>query len=323
MAQRRMFSKKIVETDVFIDMSPTAKVFYFYLNMSADDDGFVGNPKIIKLISGATDDDFKILIAKQFIIPFDSGVIVIKDWKIHNYIRKDTYNSTVYKLEKSQLIDDDNGAYILKENEPSTERPREVDTGKDRVGKDRVGEYREGKSSISREYGIPDDNHTAPSDIEKDIGLDIDKDLGLGIDKESDTEKEKPTSVDNDILFKNYMDLFINFAKKNINKRSLAQQTFIKLSEMEKGQIITGAKNYINFYKSDRPDDESGQYSINAFEFLDNAVFKEYQAPIKQNKAKSPFCKYDPNADINDPGGWGPKKPDKTLNTDINDRGGW
>ena len=112
MAQRRMFSKKIVETDFFMEMSPTAKLLYFYLNMSADDDGFVGNPKTIKLISGATDDDLKILIAKQFIIPFDSGVVVIKDWKIHNYIRKDTYNSTVYKFEKSQLLDDDNGAYI-------------------------------------------------------------------------------------------------------------------------------------------------------------------------------------------------------------------
>ncbi|MDG4985155.1 conserved phage C-terminal domain-containing protein [Lactococcus lactis] len=139
MAQRRMFSKKIVETDFFMEMSPTAKLLYFYLNMSADDDGFVGNPKTIKLISGATDDDLKILIAKQFIIPFESGVVVIKDWKIHNYIRKDTYNSTVYKFEKSQLLDDDNGAYILNQNEPSTERPREVDTGKDRLGKDRLG----------------------------------------------------------------------------------------------------------------------------------------------------------------------------------------
>ena len=118
-----------------MEMSPTAKLLYFYLNMSADDDGFVGNPKTIKLISGATDDDLKILIAKQFIIPFESGVVVIKDWKIHNYIRKDTYNSTVYKFEKSQLLDDANGAYVLNESEPSTERPREVDPGKDRLGK--------------------------------------------------------------------------------------------------------------------------------------------------------------------------------------------
>ena len=147
-----MFSKKIVETDLFMEMSPTAKILYFYLNMSADDDGFVGNPKTIKLISGATDDDLKILIAKQFIIPFDNGVIVIKDWKIHNYIRKDTYNPTVYKLEKSKLSDDENGAYVLDINKSSTERPREVDTGKDRLGKDRLGEG----SNFSRVDTQPD-----------------------------------------------------------------------------------------------------------------------------------------------------------------------
>ena len=111
MAQRRMFSKKIVETDFFMEMSPTAKLLYFYLNMSADDDGFVGNPKTIKLISGATDDDLKILIAKQFIIPFESGVVVIKDWKIHNYIQKDRYNQTQYLDEKKQLLVEENGAY--------------------------------------------------------------------------------------------------------------------------------------------------------------------------------------------------------------------
>lgn len=144
------------------------------------------------------------------------------------------------------------------------------------------------------------------SDCPTDIELDIEKEIELekDIDIESDTEKEKLTSLDNDILFKNYMDLFINFAKKNINKRNLTLQTFVQLSELEKNQIIVGAENYINFYKSDRPDDESGQYSINAYEFLDNAVFKEYQTLIKQNEAKSVFAKYDPNADINDRGGW-------------------
>lgn len=158
------------------------------------------------------------------------------------------------------------------------------------IGEYRVGKGRLGEDSIYIEGDIPNDNQTT-------------------------------TSIDNDTLFKNYMELFINFAKKNINKRSLALQTFIKLSEMEKGQIITGAKNYINFYKNDRPDDKSGQFSINAYEFLDNAIFKEYQTPIKQNKVHSIFAEYDPNADINDPGGWGPTETDESF--DINDRGGW
>ena len=145
MAQRRMFSKKIVETDFFMEMSPTAKLLYFYLNMSADDDGFVGNPKTIKLISGATDDDLKILIAKQFIIPFDSGVIVIKDWKIHNYIRNDRYNETQYLEEKKQLVITENGTYSkvgIPDDIPT------VSTGKDRLGKDRLGKDRLGKDNI-------------------------------------------------------------------------------------------------------------------------------------------------------------------------------
>lgn len=137
MAQRRMFSKKIIETDFFLEMSPTAKLLYFYLNMSADDDGFVGNPKTIKLISGATDDDLKILIAKQFIIPFDSGVIVIKDWRIHNYIQKDRYNKTRYLEEKSQLVVEENGAYT-KCIQNVSKMDTQVRLGKERLGKENI-----------------------------------------------------------------------------------------------------------------------------------------------------------------------------------------
>lgn len=129
-----MFSKKIVETDYFMEMSPTAKLLYFYLNMSADDDGFVGNPKMIKMLSGATDDDLKILVAKQFIIPFDSGVIVIKDWKIHNYIQKDRYNKTQYTNEKSQLTVEENGMYTKCIHNVSSS-DTQVRLGKVRLGK--------------------------------------------------------------------------------------------------------------------------------------------------------------------------------------------
>ena len=129
-----MFSKKIVETDYFMEMSPTAKLLYFYLNMSADDDGFVGNPKMIKMLSGATDDDLKILVAKQFIIPFDSGVIVIKDWKIHNYIQKDRYNKTQYTNEKRQLTVEENGMYTKCIHNVSTS-DTQVRLGKVRLGK--------------------------------------------------------------------------------------------------------------------------------------------------------------------------------------------
>ena len=149
MAQRRMFSKKIVDTDLFIEMSPTAKLLYFYLNMSADDDGFVGNPKTIKLVSGATDDDLKILVAKQFIIPFESGVIVIKDWKIHNYIQKDRYSKTQYTDEKSQLVVEENGTYTR-----CIQNVSKLDT-QDRLGKDRLGKDSIDNMSDKSDVSIP------------------------------------------------------------------------------------------------------------------------------------------------------------------------
>ncbi|EJF02140.1 conserved phage C-terminal domain-containing protein [Liquorilactobacillus mali] len=135
MAQRRMLSKKITDTDTFLDMPLSTQALYFHLNMHADDDGFVSNVRTINRMVGGSEDDLKILIAKQFIFTFDSGVVVIRDWKIHNYIRKDTYNSTIYGNEKSQLSEDENGSYTLRGrivDEPSPQ----VRLGKDRLGKD-------------------------------------------------------------------------------------------------------------------------------------------------------------------------------------------
>nr|WP_242458512.1 DNA replication protein [Weissella confusa] len=125
MAQRRMFSKKVTDTDVFLDMPLSTQALYFHLNMHADDDGFVGNINTIKRMIGASSDDEKLLIAKQFLIPFEaSGVVVIKDWRLHNYIRKDTYNPTIYGEDKKKLSLSENGSYIV--DGPSTDSPRLV-----------------------------------------------------------------------------------------------------------------------------------------------------------------------------------------------------
>jgi hypothetical protein len=112
MAQKRMFSLKIIDTDLFLDMPISSQLLYFQLSMRADDDGFVSSPqKIIKMVN-CSSDDLKILVAKSFIIPFESGVCVIKHWKIHNYIQKDRYQETLYDQEKSYL-EDDNGTYKI------------------------------------------------------------------------------------------------------------------------------------------------------------------------------------------------------------------
>lgn len=111
MANRRMFSKDVIDSDRFLDMPPTAQNFYFHLGMQADDDGFVSAPKKVKRLSSATDDDLKLLIAKEFVIPFESGIIVIADWKLNNMLRKDRYKETIHKDEKLHLIEKENGTY--------------------------------------------------------------------------------------------------------------------------------------------------------------------------------------------------------------------
>lgn len=111
MAQRRMFSLKIVDTDEFIDMPASSRLLYYDLSMRADDDGFVSGPKKIIKMTGASNDDYRILESKQFIFPFENGVCVIKDWKVHNYIQKDRYQETIYKNQKNALNIDQNGSY--------------------------------------------------------------------------------------------------------------------------------------------------------------------------------------------------------------------
>src|SRR4051812_42051179 len=111
MAQRRMFSPQIVDSDAFLDMPQTSQLLYFHLAMRADDDGFVGNPKKILRMIGGNDDDLKVLFTKRFILGFESGVIVIKHWLIHNLIRADRYHETQYLEEKSILTVKENGAY--------------------------------------------------------------------------------------------------------------------------------------------------------------------------------------------------------------------
>lgn len=103
MANRRMFSLAVIDTDKFLDMPSTTQALYFHLGMRADDDGFVSSPKKIAAITNCSMDDLKLLIAKGYVIPFESGVIVITHWKQHNYIQSDRYRKTIYKAERAQL----------------------------------------------------------------------------------------------------------------------------------------------------------------------------------------------------------------------------
>lgn len=134
MAQRRMFSRKITETDRFLEMPLSSQALYFHLNMGADDEGFIDKAKTIQRTIGASDDDMKLLIAKGFLIPFDSGVVVIRHWRIHNYIRSDRFQSTLHQDEKTQLEYDHSKTAMLKPLENVIPNGYQMDT-QDRVSK--------------------------------------------------------------------------------------------------------------------------------------------------------------------------------------------
>ena len=149
MAERRMIAKTIIDSDAFLDMGATAQLLYFHFACRADDDGFINKPKSIMRQIGATQGDIEMLINKKFIIPFDSGVVVIKHWRIHNYISKDRYHETKYKEEKASLFLDENNAYtqhcrqsvdnMYTDCRQSVHKMEtQVRLGKDSIGKDRL-----------------------------------------------------------------------------------------------------------------------------------------------------------------------------------------
>ena len=118
-----MFAKTIIDSDSFLDMPLSAQALYFQLSMRADDDGFVNSPKRIQRMIGASEDDLKLLIAKSFVLVFDTGVIVIKHWRINNWIRADRKISTTYTDELDMLHIKENGAYSLETLENSEVQP--------------------------------------------------------------------------------------------------------------------------------------------------------------------------------------------------------
>lgn len=176
MAKKRMFTIDIVDSDAFLEMPPSAQALYFHLNMRADDDGFVGNPKKIMRTVGAAEDDLKLLIAKKFLIIFENGVIVIKHWRMHNTLSAYRYHETNYVSEKDMLRLKRNGAYTLGEGEEIDDRNL-IETSK-----------RQAKDKQKTDSDI---------DIDKDLDRDLDRDLEKDIDSVSD--KSDTLSVRTDI----------------------------------------------------------------------------------------------------------------------------
>ena len=162
-----MMSKSIIKSDTFLDMPATTQNLYFHMLLDADDDGFINAPKSIMRMIGAKDDDMKVLAAKQFVIPFESGVVVIKDWKIHNYIQNDRYKPSTLP-ERDLLNIQKDKTYTLKNDvsRMDTECIQTVSIGKDRLGKDRLGKDRLGKDRVGK-VSIDTLCHVAHDDVDK------------------------------------------------------------------------------------------------------------------------------------------------------------
>lgn len=165
MAARRMFARQIIDSDAFLDLPLSTQALYFHLAMRADDDGFVNNPRKIQRMINASDDDCKLLVAKRFILTFDSGIIVIKHWRIHNYIRGDRKKDTAYPEEMSLLVEKENGSYTFVSDLPVnclTNDCQLPDKCQHRIGKYSLVEYRE-RGDEDRIEGCRGERKTNPT----------------------------------------------------------------------------------------------------------------------------------------------------------------
>ena len=174
MAERRMFAKTIVLSDAFLDMPLSARCLYFTLGMFADDDGFVNSPKGIMRQAGCSEDDMKVLLAKKFLLAFKSGVIVIKHWRINNYLQKDRYTPTKYGEEKATLTLDENMAYREAKALPEPMYTQEVYT-QDRLGKDRLGKDSIDSSPKRSRFVPPTLEEVKAYASENNLNVDADK----------------------------------------------------------------------------------------------------------------------------------------------------
>ena len=218
MAERRMFAKTIIDSDAFLDMPNDAQNLYFHLSMRADDDGFVNNPKKIQKIIGASDDAVKILLTKKFILAFDSGVIVIKHWRMHNYIQNDRYKETNYKEEKATLTLDKNKAYIQciqNVSKAETQDRLELEIGKDSQGLEiETEQIKAANAPFS--FSLSKDTHydNLSAEYKANLKSEIES-LKLGLSHDDFVAALQSKSS---YKYKNFVLAYKNWAKKDFNQ---------------------------------------------------------------------------------------------------------
>ena len=236
MAEKRMFSKKITDSDAFIELSAPAQALYFHLNQGADDDGFNNQVQIAMLKSHASVDDLKLLMIKNFVIKFENGVIVIKHWRLHNTLRKDRYTPTNFQDELKSLSVKENGVYTqipIKNQDENQSGNHLATTWQPSIDKNRLD-----KNSIDK----------------------------ISVEKKS---KEKKSLDEVSTSLKNFEDEFEKLWKfyPNQQEKELAKESYIQARKdgTSYNDIANGLKNYINYIKNQKIDIKYVKYGSNWF----------------------------------------------------------
>ena len=211
-----MFAKTIVDSDAFLDMPLSTQALYFHLSMRADDDGFLNNANKIRRTIGASEDDLKLLILKRFVLDFDDGVIVIKHWRMNNYLRSDRYKPTVYQEEMAMLETKENGSYSLKNNS-GIPNGYHLETQYS-IGKDSIDKLSIDKDSIGNIY--PPISPQGEEEIEKP--------------KKKKTDMYYPNDEMLDCAFKEFLTMR-NKIKKPIATKQALTRMMNKLEKLSNG----------------------------------------------------------------------------------------
>lgn len=254
MAERRMFSKSVVESDTFSEMPLTTQALYFRLGLQADDDGFVNNPKLIQRMVGASEDDLKLLLAKGFLIAFESGVVVVTHWRMQNLIRSDRYKPTRYQNEKKQLFLKDN-AYVMQTGSTSGLHTKRIPNGNQMEP-----QYSIGKDSIDK-YIHP----IAPQGADV-CGESLTVETAQGTEEKAEDHSKTRTEEDFDRFWQAYpRKVGKKAAKRAFNKANVPVETLVSAVQRQKcgkqwkkdnGQYIPNPATWLN---QGRWDDETDQ----------------------------------------------------------------
>lgn len=231
-----MFNMKIVDSDSFLDMPLTAQCLYFHLNMRADDDGFVGNPKRVQRLIGASDDDMRLLIAKRFVLLFDDGVIVIKHWRMHNTLSMNRYKETTYIDQKRELLLKKNNAYSFNEGVPLDDS-KQIEMSKRQTR--RTLDEQKTNTGLGLELGL---------ELDKGLDLDIDKDIELVKELELDKEEESDQYIKridqytNDESLKDSLIQFVRMMKAKSDKEFNIENLNFILKKLDTLTVDTDEK---------------------------------------------------------------------------------